>query len=183
MGDIKNTNENISKQKKSKKKPVSETIFQETWDWLYSFEVIRKHKPLKINSKHDFLRRSQETGAGIGKKQLRKAFSIHCGSERYLRNAAKGGFRYDIDFNQDEEISEEHQENFAIALKEKKAYLSRIKAYVKRKEQKQREYEKRKAAKDNQLDRNKDNGSRLQFKPRKNNNFDVKVAVKKSRRG
>lgn len=178
MGDIKNTNENINKKVKSKKKPVSETIFQETWDWLYSFEVIRKHKPLKINSKHDFLRRSQETGAGIGKKQLRKAFSIHCGSERYLRNAAKGGFRYDIDFNQDEEISEEHQENFAIALKEKKAYLSRIKAYVKRKEERQRQYEKRKSQ--NQ-DRNND--SRLQFKPRKNNNSDVKIAVKKSRRG
>ncbi len=178
MGDIKNTNENINKQKKSKKKPVSETIFQETWDWLYSFEVIRKHKPLKINSKHDFLRRSQETGAGIGKKQLRKALSIHCHSERYLRNSAKGGFRYDIDFNQDEEITEEHQENFAIALKEKKAYLSRIKAYVKRKEQKQREYEKRKAQ-----NQNRNNDSRLQFKPRKNNNSDVKVAVKRSRRG
>ncbi|MCG3731584.1 ProQ/FINO family protein [Vibrio cincinnatiensis] len=178
MGDIKNTNENINKKVKSKKKPVSETIFQETWDWLYSFEVIRKHKPLKINSKHDFLRRSQETGAGIGKKQLRKAFSIHCGSERYLRNAAKGGFRYDIDFNQDEEITEEHQENFAIALNEKKAFISRAKAYERRKEQKQRDYEKRKAQ--NQ-DRNND--SRLQFKPRKNNNSDVKIAVKKSRRG
>ncbi|MDE1294648.1 hypothetical protein [Vibrio aestuarianus] len=42
MGDIKNTNENIDKKKKIKKKPVSETIFQETWDWLYSFEVIKK---------------------------------------------------------------------------------------------------------------------------------------------
>ncbi|EKO3889183.1 ProQ/FinO family protein [Vibrio metschnikovii] len=176
MGDIKN--ENISKNKKAKKIPVSEKIFQETWDWLYSFEVIRKHKPLKINSKQDFLRRSQETGAGIGKKQLRKAFSIHCNSERYLRNAAKGGFRYDIDFNQDEEITEEHQENFAIALKEKKAFISRAKAYERRKEQKQRDYEKRKAQ--NQ-DRNND--SRLQFKPRKNNNSDVKIAVKKSRRG
>ncbi|EOX3381041.1 ProQ/FINO family protein, partial [Vibrio cholerae] len=128
--------------------------------------------------KQDFLRRSQETGAGIGKKQLRKAFSIHCNSERYLRNAAKGGYRYDIDFNQDEEISEEHQENFAIALKEKKAYLSKIKAYVRRKEQKQREYEKRKSQ--NQ-DRNND--SRLHLKPRKNNNSEVKIAVKKSRRG
>ncbi len=97
----------------------------------------------------DFLRRSQETGAGIGKKQIRKALSIHCHSERYLRNAAKGGFRYDINFNQDEEITKEHQENFAMALKEKKAYLSKIKAYVRRKEQKQREYEKHKAAKDN----------------------------------
>ncbi len=66
---------------------------------------------------------------------------------------------------------------------EKKAYLSRAKAYARRKEQKQREYEKHKAAKDNQLDRNKDNGSRLQFKPRKNNNSDVKIAVKRSRRG
>ncbi len=178
MGDIKNTNENINKQKKSKKKPVSETIFQETWDWLYSFEVIRKHKPLKINSKHDFLRRSQETGAGIGKKQLRKAFSIHCGSERYLRNSAKGGFRYDIDFNQDEEISEEHQENFAIALKEQKAFISRAKAYARRKEEKQRQYEKRKVQ-----NQNRNNDSRAPFKPRKNNNSDVKVAVKRSRRG
>ncbi|MCX9596733.1 ProQ/FINO family protein, partial [Vibrio cholerae] len=170
--------ENINKKKYVKKTPVAEKIFQETWDWLYSFEVIKKHKPLKINSKQDFLRRSQETGAGIGKKQLRKAFSIHCNSERYLRNAAKGGYRYDIDFNQDEEISEEHQENFAIALKEKKAYLSKIKAYVRRKEQKQREYEKRKSQ--NQ-DRNND--SRLHLKPRKNNNSEVKIAVKKSRRG
>ncbi|EGQ8651073.1 hypothetical protein GNS53_18035, partial [Vibrio cholerae] len=169
---------NINKKKYVKKTPVAEKIFQETWDWLYSFEVIKKHKPLKINSKQDFLRRSQETGAGIGKKQLRKAFSIHCNSERYLRNAAKGGYRYDIDFNQDEEISEEHQENFAIALKEKKAYLSKIKAYVRRKEQKQREYEKRKSQ--NQ-DRNND--SRLHLKPRKNNNSEVKIAVKKSRRG
>ncbi|EJL6317379.1 hypothetical protein NMR47_002229, partial [Vibrio cholerae] len=167
-----------NKKKYVKKTPVAEKIFQETWDWLYSFEVIKKHKPLKINSKQDFLRRSQETGAGIGKKQLRKAFSIHCNSERYLRNAAKGGYRYDIDFNQDEEISEEHQENFAIALKEKKAYLSKIKAYVRRKEQKQREYEKRKSQ--NQ-DRNND--SRLHLKPRKNNNSEVKIAVKKSRRG
>lgn len=178
MGEIKNKDENINKKKYVKKTPVAEKIFQETWDWLYSFEVIRKHKPLKINSKQDFLRRSQETGAGIGKKQLRKAFSIHCNSERYLRNAAKGGYRYDIDFNQDEEISEEHQENFAIALKEKKAYLSKIKAYVRRKEQKQREYEKRKSQ--NQ-DRNND--SRLHLKPRKNNNSEVKIAVKKSRRG
>ncbi|MDH6003208.1 ProQ/FinO family protein [Vibrio aestuarianus] len=178
MGDIKNTNENSDKKKKIKKKPVSETIFQETWDWLYSFEVIKKHKPLKINSKQDFLRRSQATGAGIGKKQLRKAFSIHCNSERYLRNAAKGGFRYDIDFNQDEEITEEHQENFAIALKQKKAFIARAKDYERRKEQKQRDYEKRKAQ--NQ-DRNND--SRLQFKSRKNNNSDVKIAVKKSRRG
>ncbi|EPF5720270.1 ProQ/FINO family protein [Vibrio cholerae] len=178
MGEIKNKDENINKKKYVKKTPVTEKIFQETWDWLYSFEVIKKHKPLKINSKQDFLRRSQETGAGIGKKQLRKAFSIHCNSERYLRNAAKGGYRYDIDFNQDEEISEEHQENFAIALKEKKAYLSKIKAYVRRKEQKQREYEKRKSQ--NQ-DRNND--SRLHLKPRKNNNSEVKIAVKKSRRG
>ncbi len=178
MGDIKNTNENINKKKKSQKKPVSETIFQETWDWLYSFEVIRKHKPLKINSNHDFLRRSQKTGSGIGKKQIRKALSIHCHSERYLRNAAKGGFRYDIDFNQDEEISEEHQENFSIALKEQKAFISRAKAYARRKEQKQREYEKRKSQ--NQ-DRNND--SRLKFKLRKNNNSNVKIAVKKSRRG
>ncbi|EHP5028874.1 hypothetical protein O1B76_003500 [Vibrio cholerae] len=178
MGEIKNKDENINKKKYVKKTPVAEKIFQETWDWLYSFEVIKKHKPLKINSKQDFLRRSQETGAGIGKKQLRKAFSIHCNSERYLRNAAKGGYRYDIDFNQDEEISEEHQENFAIALKEKKAYLSKIKAYVRRKEQKQREYEKRKSQ--NQ-DRNND--SRLHLKPRKNNNSEVKIAVKKSRRG
>ncbi|EKO3686927.1 hypothetical protein P0F07_001724 [Vibrio metschnikovii] len=178
MGEIKNKDENINKRKYVKKTPVAEKIFQETWDWLYSFEVIKKHKPLKINSKQDFLRRSQETGAGIGKKQLRKAFSIHCNSERYLRNAAKGGYRYDIDFNQDEEISEEHQENFAIALKEKKAYLSKIKAYVRRKEQKQREYEKRKSQNQDQ-----NNDSRLHFKPRKNNNSEVKIAVKKSRRG
>lgn len=183
MGDIKNTNENIDKKKKSKKKPVSETIFQETWDWLYSFEVIRKHKPLKVNSKQDFLRRSQETGAGIGKKQLRKAFSIHCNSERYLRNSAKGGFRYDIDFNQDEEITEEHQQNFAIALKEKKlSYLElKLMKDVKNKNNettRQRDNEKRKAQ--NQ-DRNND--SRLQFKPRKNKNSDVKIAVKRSRRG
>ncbi|WJG24402.1 ProQ/FINO family protein [Vibrio furnissii] len=178
MGEIKNKDENINKKKYVKKTPVAEKIFQETWDWLYSFEVIKKHKPLKINSKQDFLRRSQETGAGIGKKQLRKAFSIHCNSERYLRNAAKGGYRYDIDFNQDEEISEEHQENFAIALKKKKAFISRAKAYARRNEQKQREYEKRKSQ--NQ-DRNND--SRLHFKPRKNNNSEVKIAVKKSRRG
>ncbi|CAH8189720.1 hypothetical protein VAE122_2060003 [Vibrio aestuarianus] len=103
---------------------------------------------------------------------------IHCNSERYLRNAAKGGFRYDIDFNQDEEITEEHQENFAIALKKQKAFISRAKAYARRKEQKQREYERRKSQ--NQV---RNNDSRLQFKPRKNNNSDVKIAVKKSRRG
>ncbi|PNH79131.1 ProQ/FINO family protein [Vibrio diazotrophicus] len=181
MGEFKHKDKNIENKKHVKNKTVAEKIFQETWDWLYSFEVIRKHKPLKINSKQDFLRRSQETGAGIGKKQLRKAFSIHCNSERYLRNAAKGGFRYDIDFNQDEEISEEHQQNFINALKEKKKFISRAKAYARRKEEKQRQYEKRKL--ENQQDRNKDNGSRLQFKPRKNNNSDIKIAVKKSRRG
>ncbi|MDE1231595.1 ProQ/FINO family protein [Vibrio aestuarianus] len=180
MGEIENKYESINKKKYVKKTPVAKKIFQETWDWLYSFEVIKKHKPLKINSKQDFLRRSQETGSGIGKKQLRKAFSIHCNSERYLRNAAKGGFRYNIDFNQDEEITAEHQQNFIDALKAKREFISKAKAYERRKEEKQRQYEKRNS--ENQ-DRNKDNGSRLKFQPRKKSNSYLKIAVKKSRRG
>ena len=174
-----NDTQNKRKHKNQKKTPVIEKVWQKTWDWLYTFEVIRKHKPLKIKSRYDFINLAKATNAGISIKQLNMAFYVHCGSERYLRNASKGGYRYDIDCNPVEEITEEHQQNYVVALKAKRELIARIK----RKEQKKQEYEKRKAAKENQKHKNSDNNSRLSFKPRKSNNSDVKIAFKKSRRG
>lgn len=181
MGENTNLNNDTKKRKhkNQKKTPTIEKVWQKTWDWLYTFEVIRKHKALKINSRYDFINLAKATNTGISIKQMNMAFYVHCGSERYLRNAAKGGYRYDIDCNPVEEISEEHQQNYVVALKAKRELMARIK----RKEQKQREYEKRKAEKENQQNRNRDNNSRLQFKPHKKSNSDVKIAVKKSRRG
>ncbi len=63
----------------------------------------------------------------VDRKVVRAAMRLHTGSTRYLKALEKATHRFDLDGNEDGELSAEHREHAAQTLKERFAEVARRK--------------------------------------------------------
>lgn len=90
----------------------------------------------------------------VDRKTVRTAMRIHTASTRYLKAMEKGTHRFDLDGNEDGEVTEEHRAHAAQTLKERFAEAERRRRDKRRQEQERQraeEAERRKAEKMQQL--------------------------------
>ncbi len=90
----------------------------------------------------------------VDRKSIRTAMRIHTALTRYLKAMEKGTHRFDLDGNEDGEVTEEHRAHAAQTLKERFAEAERRRRDKRKQEQEQRraeEAERRKAEKMQQL--------------------------------
>jgi len=107
-------------------------LFYETKSWLESTfpKAINFNapKPLKLGIQPDLLLVS----GPCSKTQLRKCLGVYCASRAYLEAIIHGDWRYDLNGEKVEGISQEHKDHALKQLEYKKALWKKNKKYKKK---------------------------------------------------
>lgn len=112
--------------------------------------TFRDYKPVALRIDKTVGERFPE----VDRKVVRAAMRIHTNSTRYLKSMEKATHRYDLDGNENGEVSEEHRGHAAQTLKERFAESARKKREKQKQDelrQREEEAERRKAEKLQQL--------------------------------
>lgn len=103
-----------------KDREQSKELFQQTKAWLESTFPkafnFREPKPLKLGIEQDLL----SVSSPYSKRQIRKSLGSYCFSRTYLNAIVQGDWRYDLNGDKVEEISQEHKDRAAKDLAERK---------------------------------------------------------------
>jgi ProP effector len=82
---------------------------------ISNYAVFREHRPLALGIHKVLMERSPD----LSKEQIRKALMFHTASTRYLKALAQSEVRFDLDGNQDGEVTSEQREVAAKQLQER----------------------------------------------------------------
>lgn len=120
----------VSQEKKDRDR--AKELFYETKAWLestfpkaFSF---KEPKPLKVGIQREFLL----VPSPYSKGKLRSCLGSYCASKAYLEAIVQGNWRYGLNGEEAEEITQEQKDHALKCLQHKKALWKKIKKYQKK---------------------------------------------------